>query len=263
MNEHFPGKAELSIVELHNRVLDQIRFEAIKMGGLTEEMIDQQFALYNYHDSSLKKDLLSAFRHIQYKGESVPEHPSNGFTKASAALKRERAYTEKLIAAQDIAHTLKNIHTNEILENSAEHSMNVEKQDLQSYKEESQQDKEQKIKDTYIDIPAQYQSDFRTQAADALRDSRKLFQDEKQTTESDIQKIKDWQKDTFQEMNQIEYDALERATDNLSEARSDFDQYKDTQEPTAEEWKSYSKEEQEAWAQKINTLVLSFKKDIV
>ena len=141
--------------------------------------------------------------------------------------------------------------------------MNLEKQDLESYKEESQQDKEQKIKDMYMDISDQYRSDFRTQAADALRDSRESFQNEKRTTEGDIQKIKEWQKESFEGVNQGHHDDIEKATNKLQEARTEFDQYKDTQEPTAEEWKSYSKEEQEAWSQKINSLILSFKKEII
>lgn len=263
MNEQFPGKAEISAIELQNRVLDQIRFEAVKEGGLTEEMIDTQFTVYDYHNSTLKKELLDAFRRIQHRGESAPEYPSEAFIKGSAALKQEFAYTNKLIAAQEIAQNLRSLHKNEISENRVEHSMNLEKQDLESYKEESQQNEEQKIKDMYMDTPALYRADFRTQAADALRDSRESFQNEKRTTEGDIQKIKEWQKEGFEGMNQDHHDAIEKATNKLQEARIEFDQYKDTQEPTAEEWKSYSKEEQEAWTQKINALILSFKKESI
>ena len=259
MKEQFQNSQE-NITETRNRVLDQIRFQAVKEGGLTEEMIDRQFAAYNYTDTALKKELLAAYRTIQHKGESTPEHPSQGFIRASAALGRDRAYTDKLNAAYEIASNLKKLHASEHTEHEAAHSMSLEKQDIESNRAQEQQEKEEKIKKTYMEIPSNYRADFRNHAAEALRSSRQEFKNNQDVFNRDTERITEWQKDAFNNQQQEYQNDIDKATDTLNKARSEFDTYKGIDHPSVEDWKTYSQEERESWDKKVNDIILSFKK---
>ena len=262
MKEQFSGNPERALIELRNRVLDQIRFEAVKSGGLTEEMIDKQFDTYGYQNSSLKKELLAAYRQVQHKGESVPQYPSEAFIKGSAAIKREHAYIDKQNAAIDIATNLRKLHESEMRQGTAAHSMNLEKQDIEANRETSQQEKEQEIKDKYMDIPSGYRAEVRPQAAEALRESRHSYGEAQERLERDTEKIKNWQAEGFEDVQQGYKNEVEKATNHLQEARVEFDKHTDIEEPTNEEWKTYSKEERGAWDEKVNNVILSFKKNI-
>jgi HAMP domain-containing protein len=250
-------------IEGRNRALDQVRFEAVEKGYLTGDMLAKLDDEKGYYNPALKEQILARYESEILNKRIVPEHPSEAYIKTQALLKRNRAYLEKQVYAQDIAKSLRQSAAVEQKHEAdqfliKDHIAQVtEKKDAEFAK--TKKTLKEKLLGYLSDIPLIQRKDSRPAFAKQLRNIQTTHAEAIQDVHEGNAAVSERRQETHANMQQEILREIESRMWQLSDARADFDAQKSIDVPTDAEKQQARSEEIEAVEQAINALLLSYK----
>jgi len=245
-------------IDLRNRVLDQIRFEAVERQNLGEQIIDEWFSKFGYSNGILKKEILNEYRNT-ISGYPEPENPSEAYTKTETQIKREQFSIDKWFIVKEITKALREIHEIESRHNITKHNINVETEDFLQSKELGFQNKENNIKQEFMSIPENDRKDWRDFYAKRLKEIRGQSKQAKDTLNEDRDEIsKNYREQAEKRIHQLML-IVEQKKKDLEEVKEKEKLLGNKEKPTEEEMMAHSNELGEEYARRINKLILSFK----
>ncbi len=250
-------------IEERNRFLDSLRSTAVEKGELSKEMIETAAQQFGYTSPSLVNEIYDRYDREIRNRALAPEDPSEAYKKYTALERRNRAYLEKIIYAQDVATSLREQKKIEDEQNALNHRITVETNSAIEKKEDAFIEKEKqlkaKLRQSISEIPLLDRMQWRPHFADQLRTLRAEHAEDISDTVQGGKEIREvYAEQTGEALYSAQHDTYLNAQ-NLSAAQNDFDAVKNIPAPTNEEIKEARIEIEDTISAAINALLLEYK----
>lgn len=245
-------------INLRNRTLDQIRFEAVERDSLGEHIIDEWFSKFGYSNNTLKKEILSEYRNT-VSSYPEPENPSESFIKTESQIKREQLAIEKWFLVKEIAKALREIHEIESQHNMLKHDINVETQDMSQSRELGFQKKENAIKQEFMNIPENVRREWRDYYAKRLKEIRVEHGQIQEKSNEDLNEInKHYQEKAEEKIHHLIL-TIEQKKKEIEEIKIKEKLLGNPEKPTEDDRRTHKNELVDESRRRINQLILGFK----
>ncbi len=250
-------------IDERNRFLDSLRSTAVEKGELSKEMIEAAATAFGYTSPSLVNEIYDRYEREIRNRRLEPEDPSDAYQKYTALQRRNRAYLEKIIYAQDVARGLRKQKMAEDKQGAFNHKVTTETNILVEKKQDAFADKEKalkvKLRESITQIPLLDRMQWRPHFADQLRTLRADHTEYVSSIARDYEGLRDvGNAKTEVALKNIQSETLS-AAQKLGEAQNDFDGVKGIPAPTKEEIKEVHAEIEDAVSTAINALLLEYK----
>lgn len=246
-------------IDIRNRVLDQIRFEAVQKQNLNEQIIEEWFAKFNYNNSVLKEKLLSAYK--KNHKYPRPENPSDSYIRAEAQTELEHIAVDIWWAVRDIKKALQEIQSIEKQNHGIAHTIDVDTQDILRINQEKADSVELSIKEEYMDISADKQAKWRQVYANRLKEFHQDVDKKEEQIMSDSSAVYEHNQKQAEETKQRLLSLIEQKKEEITKLKSRETVLKQQEKSSGEDIEQFKNEQQEEIRRQINETVLSFKVD--